>query len=307
MTFDAPAQSDYAGMLSTKRFLYMPSCVIVERMTQLYSGIFSIAQTGVVSGAAPLIIDMMEALREDLRVTSCMYRQPRMHFFYLDWREEKVRARRAFHNTMAQLRYVARMIGHGERKELYRAVEGLAAEWMELDRTLDAKAAKRGGHTVCRNFRHKSPENWAQKMAGILLTIDEDDESREGDGLILLCSGKVKRSLVAAASGIAQRLGKKFDPDRILVVSDEDCGCSCPTCLEMADSLGAQAPDGPYPTSLYAESILLLKGAACAFTPRRAPSDTVARAQTAKPKRRKGTTIQWIRRAMGWDGRKNPL
>ncbi len=302
MVFAEPATpgGEFAALLKGRRIHYMPTCVIVEMMTRLYSDIFAIAHAGIMNRAVPTIVQRLGGMRDNLLATAAAYRAEATRFFTGDWREDKLRARRVFHNIMLQLKYCAGMIGREERRDLYDAVVGMTAEWIALDRVLDAAAARKGGHRICRYFRNCKPDSWKQTMANVILTLDEDAEYGRGDSLVLLCFERMKRLLLATIDGMERRRGTpgKFNPDRILAVSGEDVPFSCLTCLELTDSLGTQAMDADYPASLTAEGILSPKKQSGVLRPRPRYADGAA-ARAASPKAGKQGTLEWLRSALG--------
>ncbi len=261
MPHPSPMITEYADALRKNTIHYLPSCVIAEMMTNLYSRIFAIYASGDLSGAVGRILPLLAKTRDNIRAT-CEAYGGRVAFFVGDWGSDKLRARRQFFNIMSHLGHVAAMAGHDDRDRLYGAIEGLAEEWIALDRTMDGRAKRTGAGTVCRYFRSRNRTTWKQTMANVILTLDEEVEHREGEHLVLICYEKMRRLLLAAIDGIQRRQGRpgRFPAERILAVSGENVPFSCPTCLEMADAPGGRGGDGNYPEELYAEAILRVEG-----------------------------------------------
>ncbi len=300
------AQTAYADILATKRILYLPSCVVVEMMAHLYSEIFAINKAGAMNKHVPEILQRLRTMRENLRATAEAYGKAHISLFIGDWKEDKLRARRLFFNIMSQLGFLAGMVGYEERNLLYDAIEGMTKEWVELDRVMDARATRKDCHTICRYFRNRKPDSWKQTMANIILTLDEEAEYREDDDhLILICFERMKILLLATIGDLERRKGTpgKFNPDRLIAVSDQEVQFSCPTCLELTDSLGAQAVGSDYPDSSYAAAILGLRGAACRMRPRsvRARASLMADDSNDASKSKRQSRMQWLREALGMD------
>lgn len=292
-----PEQNAYAEILLTKKILYMPSCVVVEMMAKLYSQIFAINKAGVMNGSVPELLRLLRRMRANLRATAEAYGNAHIRFFVSEWKDDRLRARKIVINTMAHLRFLAGMIAYEERGQIQEAIEGMTSAWTELDRVMDAKAGRKNSDTVCRYFCNRAPENWKVAMANNVLTLEEDEGNQAEDSgcLVLICFGKIKRSLVTAIEAIERRQGHpgRFNPDRILAVSDEDVLFSCPTCLEMAGSVGKQVE---YSEAAYADALLGLRGATCAIRPR---FRQVARGEVPKKAKKRHTTMQWLREALG--------
>lgn len=236
-------RNNYANILNQKRILYMPSCLIIEMMTRLYSQVSTVNLTGNVHHVVPDLLVLLRRLGANLRTTSHAYRESRIKFFLGDWRGDKLRARKLLFNIMSRLGYISELLAPVERKIIYQSVERLTDEWMRLDAIMETQTLERkacpGGCETCRYFRSEHPDNWRHIMANIILSLDAECEYGENVHLILLCYKRVKSQLLKAIEDIERRNGSgpRFSPDKILVVSNEDFTISCPTCTQMTDSL----------------------------------------------------------------------
>jgi hypothetical protein len=253
----------------------------------------------------PELLELLDRMRVNLRVTAEAYSRPNINFFGGDWKEDKLRARRIFFNIMSHLDYLSGMVGYEERGELYKAAEAMTAEWIALDTAMDEKAKEKKGHTVCKYFRNRHPVSWKQSMADTILTLDEDAKyAGEDDFLVLLCFEKIKLLLLSAIekSRWRKKIPGKFNADRILVISQEDVPFNCTTCLEMTDSAGTQVPEGEYPSGSFAEIIHAMRGSSCPMRPRPKrvrPEDMVAaEVEKTHVPQKKHTTMQWLRDAL---------
>lgn len=236
-------RNNYANILNQKRILYVPSCLIVEMMTRLYSQVSTVNLTGTMHHVVPDLLVLLRRLGANLRTTAKAYQEKRIRFFIGDWRDDKLRARKLFFNVMSRLGYISELLAPIERKIIYQAVEKLTEEWLRLDEIMESRAAERktctGSCDTCRYFRSEHPGNWRQIMANIILALDAENEREDDTYLILLCYKRVKMHLVKAIEESERRnsVVEKFNPDRILVVSNEDLSITCPTCTLMTDSL----------------------------------------------------------------------
>lgn len=318
-------QNAYAEALSEKRILYMPSCVVVEMMTKLYSDIFAIdfAGPGALNRAVPEIVALLRKMTTNLRVTADAYNRSHIRFFIGDWTTggDKLRARAMFRNIMERLGSIERMVGEAGRMMLYGAIEEMTPAWIALDRVMDSKvtevrearARKKSGKTGgWSHFRNRHPKNWKRAMAHVLRMLHQDAEHGEGEYLVLLCFEQIKQQLLGAIKEIEQenteenRRMRKFDPDCILAISQENVSFTCATCLELIDSIGKQSLDEEYPAASFAEAILAVQGASC---PMRPPNQIEKKdmlpdkeqKNPKPPKKKKHTTMQWLRAAL-WRG-----
>lgn len=302
--------NEYEDALSGKRILYMPSCVIIEMMAKLHSRILAVKLAGVTNRDVPEIVALLRRMTTNLRVTADAYSGSHIRLFVGDWRKDKQRAKKMFFTIADRLGYIAAMVGHAEQEMLRRAVELMAVEWIRLDSVMDAKAAaaKKSGDTVCRYFRNNQPENWKPRMANILRTLHEEAERGGGDYLVLLCFGQIRQMLLAAIDDLEQqelrqygRLTiKKFDPDSVLAVSQEDVPFTCQNCLELTDSIGGQAADAEYPALAFAEAILTVRGSSCPIgrlnqIDKKDMLPDSGRKTPEPPKRKRHATTQWLR------------
>ena len=235
--------NDYVTILNTKRILHMPSCLIVEMMTRLYSQVSRISLVDDPHFAVPDLTVMLHRLTQNLKTTSAALLMGRIKFFIGDWRDDKLRARKLFFNLMSRLGYIAQLLGHGERDRLYRAVEDISSAWAELDTIMEKKSAEKHGHChidTCIFFRSEHPAIWQQSMANSILLLHADaDYSEPETYLILLCYKRIRTALLRTIDVIERKhcVAKKFSPERILCVSNEDFPISCPTCSLMTESL----------------------------------------------------------------------
>lgn len=243
MTTTAVPSPSYADILDNKKILYMPSCLVVEMMTKLYSQVSKISVTGSLSHIVPDLHLMLNRMTYNLQTTARAYRESRIKFFIGDWKDDKLRARKLFFNTMSRLGYVCELTDAVEKEVLYGAVEDMSAAWGELNRTMEEKSARprsaNGVHT-CLYFRSQHPASWRQRMAQAILSLNDRGDTAEPDShLILLCYKRIRSVMLKAIEEIERKTSvtRKFSPEKILCVSHEDIPISCPTCTTMTDSL----------------------------------------------------------------------
>lgn len=237
----------YVSVLNDHKILYMPSCLIVEMLTKLYSQISSINVSGEPHHVAPDLVVLLQRMTENIDATAEAYRENRIRFFIGDWKEDKLKARRLFFNIMSRLGYIAELLGEHERLVLYNAIEDMTESWGELDRIMEDRSDVKCGRKSCDTcnyfrsyFRCNHPDNWKQVMANIILSLDEEAVYDEpGTYLILLCYRRLKLALMSAIENIERKMRKqrKFPEGKILYISNEEVNISCPKCNVMTESL----------------------------------------------------------------------
>lgn len=239
----AEIRSAYANILNENRILYMPSCLVVEMMTKLYSQVSMINLSVNVHHVVPDLVVMLERLSFNLKTTARAYEESRIKFFMGDWKEDKLRARKLFFNLMSRLGYMSELLGEVDRKLLYNAIEEMSREWMALDEIMEDKCRQKTECALscdtCRYFRSES-NTWQNVMAKIIMSIDQKaDYSEPGTYLILVCYNRIRKGFLNAIEEIEKKTGAstRFSQDRILAVSNEDIPISCPKCALMTDSL----------------------------------------------------------------------
>lgn len=227
-------RNDYANILTEKRILYVPSCLIVEMLTKLYSQVATINLSGSLHNVTPDLLILLRRMRHNLRVTAEAYEQGRIRFFIGDWSDDKLRARKLFFNIMSSLGYISELLERVERNMLFTAIEGVTAEWTSLDRLMDTMAEERKCQAgdVCGAFCHCGSDAWRQAMADSLAAIHDTTDYNSVDCLILLCHNRAKRQLVFAVEDALREAGSadRFNRDRILSVSRESMPAVCQKC-----------------------------------------------------------------------------
>jgi ferredoxin len=233
-------RNDYADTLTENRILYVPSCLIVEMLTNLHGQVATINLSASLHNITPDLLILLRRMRTNLKVTADAYEQGRIRYFIGDWRDDKLRARKLFFNIMSSLGYITELLERVERNMLFSAIEGVTAEWTALDRLMDAMADERkcqaGG--VCSAFCDCSSAAWRRAMGQSLAAIHRTTDYSSVDFLILLCHVKAKRQLVAAVEDALLEAGseERPDPDRFLAVSREGMPMLCRKCAETACS-----------------------------------------------------------------------
>lgn len=249
-------KSDYVDIIRNKKILYMPSCLVVEMMTKLYSQVSLINLSGNLHSVVPDLLILLRRLNRNLHATAEAYRDARIKFFIGDWREDKLRARRLFFNLMSRLGYLSELVGAVERRLIYKTIEDMGNEWALLDRIMESRCAETGtGKScgTCRYFRCQDPKGWRQVMANVVLYLDAVTEYPDDDTyLLLLCYKRIRTQLLQEIGSAESKTGaaRKFSPERILCVSDEDFPITCPNCSCLTDGSDTRVqtrvmPQGP--------------------------------------------------------------
>ncbi|MCD8352327.1 MAG: hypothetical protein LUC93_17120 [Planctomycetaceae bacterium] len=236
-------RSKYANILNENKILYMPSCLVVEMMTKLYSQVSMINLSNSIHNVMPDLLILLQRLTHNLRTTATAYREERIRFFIGDWKTDKLRARKLFFNLMSRLGYMCQLLGPVDKNLLYKAIEEMSSEWRALDVIMERKCeASRCLYDCasCRYFRSDSVDNWQAVMAKTILELDEeanypDDETY----LVLLCYERIRASVLNAIHTLLRRTSgiRQFEANRILYVSNEDLPITCPKCGRMTDIL----------------------------------------------------------------------
>lgn len=238
----AAARSSYAEILNDCKIMYMPSCLIVEMMTKLYSQVSKVNLSGVVQHIVPDLVILLRRLTQNLRATADAYQAERIRFFIGDWKSDKLRARRLFFNLMSRLGYLCDLFGSVDRKILFESIEEMTAEWTALDKIMEEKCGKgtcMADCCSCRYFRSDSVDNWQAVMGKTILELDATAEYPNAETyLILLCYERVGKAFVNAIETLQRRKAetKRFSPKRILCVSNDDVFVSCPKCGMMTET-----------------------------------------------------------------------
>lgn len=238
----AVIHSKYAGILKNLKILYMPSCLIIEMMTKLYSQVSMINLSGDIHAVVPDLLILLRRMNLNLNTTAEAYREDRIKFFIGDWKDDKLRARKLFFNLMSRLGYLSELVGKVERQLLFKAIEEMGHAWTSLDRIMEEKCREsefKPGCGGCQYFRSESQTAWQQIMANILISLDKmADYDDPATYLILLCYKRIKTQLLREIAAIETKQGvsQKFSPDKILCVSDEDLPITCPNCMLMTES-----------------------------------------------------------------------
>ena len=236
---------NYADILEKCKILYVPSCLIIEMMTKFYSRISMLNVSSDMRDVAPPLLVLLKRLTHNLKVTADAYKHERIRFFIGDWKIDKLRARTLFSNLKARLDHISEFLSGAEKNLVFRSIREMAFQWAVLDGVMQEKCDENNcgaNFRLCRYFRSESESNWQNVMAKILLDLDDCTEYPDDDTyLILLCYERIGRSFVRAIETLRERnaVDKRFSPSRIICVSNEELGITCPKCGRMTDSAGS--------------------------------------------------------------------
>lgn len=236
-------RSSYADILNDYKILYVPSCLVVEMMTRLYSQVSMVSLSGGVQNVVPDLLILLRRLTHSLKTTADAYESERIRFFIGDWKSDKLRARKLFFNLMSRLGYISELLGAVEKNLLFKSIEEMTVQWSALDRIMEDKCDLgkcRESCRLCRYFRSDSPENWQMVMAKIILDLDASAEYPDADTyLILLCYDRIGKTFARAIDTLQRRktVARRFSPSRILCVSGEDVAVNCAKCGQTSNSL----------------------------------------------------------------------
>lgn len=241
--------SNYATLISTKKILYVPICVIIERMATLDSQLFWANKSErLTEDVQQTMLFMLNRFLTELHHTSDAYENGRVGLFMGDWKEDRLRADKIFTNLLNNLRKVgvARTV-RGNRAEFGNFAKTLPDEWDRLYSILEKKCrleySKNAGDTS-NYFHSSSPTNWQRTMASIILSLDNRVTYADPDTyLILLCYSRIKAQFLRQIETMQVKYGdqEKFNKDKILCVSDVDVCLSCPTCMRFTAEIGGRS------------------------------------------------------------------
>ncbi|MCC8189380.1 MAG: hypothetical protein LIP77_01920, partial [Planctomycetes bacterium] len=227
--------NNFAAIMKRCTVLYMPSCLIVEMMTRLYSQISMVDPASNLTNIMPDLLVLLRRLNYNLRCTVEAYRESRIKYILGDWVDDKVRSRRIFFNLMSKLGYMSELVSPVQKRFLLQAIEETGRAWSDLDKTMEqrcqeSKCQRQCGQ--CRYFRNEHPGTWQQIMANILASLDKSGGDPDTYFLVL-CYKRIKQQLLHEIDAIEPN----FPAERILCVSEEDLPVTCPKCVLIRDNL----------------------------------------------------------------------
>ncbi len=246
-------KSDLASVFKSNRIRYFPSCVIVCMLTEFYSQVSAANPDALTGSAFPNLMALLRRLAANLASAAETYAGSETRFFPGDWREDRLRARTIYFNLVSRLGHLVGLMEAAEGSLLRRVVNDMHRAWSALEEAMEGKGASRRIHpeqTCCRYFRSLHPSCWQMVMARIVLALEADTaEERPGTVLLLLCYSRVKAHILKELARLERKntiRGDRFSPDRILCLSDEDQGLSCPNCMTLTEGLrnGNPAAEG---------------------------------------------------------------
>ncbi len=252
------SNSYYSALLKKKKIVYMPTCLVIERMTRLYSRISKIQSQMDLASQLKDVMTMLAYFRHDLKCTSAAYAESRIKFFVGDWKQDRLRAKKLFANLQARIAYFGDCVDQKAKARLLDLNEKLGEEWARLGDTLDSRCGStlvQDSSNTCRYFRSTTPNSWQQVMARTLISLGGMEDCSGGDSyLLLLCYTRIKTQLLREIEQVEKKynLDNKFPAGKILCVSDSDTNINCPRCMTMVECVGREchydphrrAPDG---------------------------------------------------------------
>ena len=235
----ATLSGDYAGIVKNNKFLYVPSCVIVEMMDRLYHQVALVDLSGNLHTVVPDLLVLIRRLNRNLHCTAEAYREERIKNFIGDWKNDKVRARKLFFNLMSRLGYLSELVGKVERRLLYQDIEVMGREWAELDKIMEKNCSSGGlgkNCTLCGQFQSVEAEHWRHIMVNLLLYLNAtasypDDKTY----LILLCYKQLRNKVLNQLAQMRELKDATRDvlATRILCITDEDQQPFCSACAHL--------------------------------------------------------------------------
>lgn len=233
---NTPINSDYATVLKTKKFLFMPTCIIVEMLNNLYKRVATINLSGSQHAVVPDLLVIMRRLNGNLQCTVDAYRNSRIGLFIGDWEEDKLRARKLFFNLMTRLGYLNDLISGFEKRLIYSSIEAMGRNWFALDKLLLRKTTDKQAsinNAITRHFRNADFENWRALMANMILYLHSISDYPDKDTyLILVCYEELRNQLLNEIGRIEikNRIGCNFPRERVVSASPEETALNCGAC-----------------------------------------------------------------------------
>lgn len=239
--------SYYIALLKEKRIVYMPTCLVIERMARLYGFVAKVQSQVDLARQLKNILFLLRYFAHELRCTSEAYEESRIKFFVGDWKEDRLRSKKLFANLQARIAYFGDYTGSESKRELLEVSQRLGGEWERLNRILDGRcdldAGGSGGGVGCGNTRYFRSTNsgcWQSIMARSVMSLGGLEEcAGPGCYLMLLCYARIKAQIIREVEALQRKYNVtgKFPAEKILCVSDDDVSVSCPTCMTMVDSI----------------------------------------------------------------------
>ncbi len=230
--------SNYANLLKTRRILYVPICVFLEKLTTLYGYLARLAnEDRRKKERMSELPDLLMRFLSDLISTSQAYDSGRVNFFAGDWRSVRDRADKVMYNLLIILRRFSAQDSGPANCHISDIAAALASEWEILHETIDGKPGF--GNTLADNakiryFCSARAGTWQNTSATIIQALDEQAHYDSPDTyLILLCYNRVKTRFVRQIELLEHKNKERsvFNPDRIVCAYEANVNRSCPTCM----------------------------------------------------------------------------
>lgn len=232
----------YTELITQKNIIYIPSCIIVEIVAELYDFFQKLPRTTALAVAdLAAIHQVLLGVTESIKCTADAYESGNVKLFIGDWRMDKPNAEAIFTRLLNRINST---YAFNHAHDPFIAVtDDLTHEWDRLNRILDVRCGtgeNRDRDTSIRYFHSADPTVWQRTMAHSILHLDESaDYDSNDDCLILLCYSKVKTRLLNQIDYIQEKSfsKRKFCGDKITCVSDHDVPFSCPNCMRFVAGL----------------------------------------------------------------------
>lgn len=235
--------SNYARLISEKKILFVPSCLVIEMMAAFHSGLVRLPRTGRLTESDLFeILTMLSRLANDLRCTRTAYESGRVNMFVGDWKQDRLKAEKVFAILMESLCWVYNRSFQPFRDRIRENLVELKERWEKLYALLDAKSADCAKDKSCaiRYFHCSDSASWQKTMAQIILSVDDESVYESADAyLLLLCYTRLKTLLVRQIEDLQKRANtkKRFSEDKILCVSEGGGRMTCPMCMLFTDEM----------------------------------------------------------------------
>lgn len=251
-------KSDFSGILKNNTILFMPSCILVEMVTEVYARVAALAPSRMAENAFPEILDLLGRLTGNFKSAAESIENANLRFFGGDWRDDCLRVRILYLNLTSRLWILSDALASAERDLFRQTIDAMHLEWVALVGALERREHENrhcradAGH--CRHFRSVHPAYWQQIMARTILSLDAQAAERgPGTFLMLLCFSRIRSQIVNEIARIKKQASSStpFRVEDILCLSTEYMPITCPKCMmttekfRRADPLDSFRRDAP--------------------------------------------------------------
>lgn len=226
--------SNFSAILKNNSIIFMPSCILVEMVTEVYARVAALTPARMAEGEFADIIGLLERLAGNFSAAAEAVEKANLQFFAGDWRDDCLRVRTLYLNLTSRLWFLGGGLNAAERDMFRQNMDAMHTEWVALVNTLEWRDRENpSGDERCRHFRSVHPSRWQQIMARIILSLDaRATERRPGTFLMLLCFQRIRSQIMGEIDKLQKEATthSEFRAEDILCLSSEYLPITCPKC-----------------------------------------------------------------------------